>query len=251
MIVVYFRIMEDGDLWKRDCEFYCLSYNHPDRASIMISRFAILDISLNIHTGVQMNDHRLSYTQNKGIQRLWSCCYGHLDNLAKFYATGKKYGFLCEDDVHIHKDFTKHMPSIIRDFEAMELDILLLGYMTTFPILDWYLGYSLVHPYDENRSYQYHQYPEDLWGIHLAMVSRSYAATLLDTFAYGYAKKTLTDKTLTPFNPDWTITKLSAKRALIYPMLAVEDGNGIYTDSGQEEFHRKSHETNYIPDQFL
>lgn len=237
--------------FREDCAFYCVSYNNPVRASIMVSRFASLDISLNVHSGVQMEDHRLSYTEDAGTRRLWSCCYGHLDNLAKFYATGKKYGFLCEDDVHIHKDLAKKIPSILLDFEKMGLDILLLGYMTTFPIAEWMEGYTLAMHRDDNRGHQYHEYPENQWGIHLALISRSYAARILDTFAYGYAKRTLTDQTLTPFNPDWTITKLSSKRALLYPMLAVEDGKGHYDHWGQGNFHRMSHAANYIPDMFF
>lgn len=235
--------------FRKDCEFYCVSYNNELRAAQMTERFARLDISLNIHPGVQMTDHRLSYTDDPQIKRLWSCCYGHLDNLARFYATGKKYGFTCEDDVHIHKDLAKRLPSILREFEEMKLDILLLGYMTAYPILNGDVCYPYMYPPAEGRAYHY--YPEDQWGIHLAMVSREYAGKVLDAIAYGYAPKTLTDPTLTPFNPDWTITKLTQKRALIYPMLAVEDGKGHYEHWGQGEFHRNCHKANYHPDAFL
>lgn len=197
-----------------------------------------------------MSDHRLSYTDDPAIKRLWSCCYGHLDNLKNFYATGKKYGFTSEDDVHIHKDLAKRMPTIIQQFEEMKLDILLLGYMTEHPIKDWYTGYHFVYPYDSDREYQYHHYPNHQWGIHLAMISREYASRVLDAFAYGYAKQTLTNSDIAPFNPDWTITKLTDKRALMYPMMAVEDGKGNYDHWGQGEFHRNSNRANYIPDLF-
>jgi len=237
--------------FRNDCEFYCVSYNNPTRASQMTERFSKLDISLNVHTGVQMGDHRLSYTDNPDLKRLWSCCYGHLDNLSQFYASGKKYGFLCEDDVHIHKDLANRLPTILREFEEMKLDVLLLGYMTEYPIQHWIHGYPFAYPYDETRGYQYHHYPENQWGIHLAMVSREYAGRVLDTFAYGYAKQTLANPNLTPFNPDWTITKLTTKRALIYPMLAVEDGKGHYEHWGQGQYHRNSHKANYNPDCFL
>jgi len=193
----------------------------------MTERFAKMDISLNVHTGVQMSDHRLSYTDDPAIKRLWSCCYGHLDNLQHFYSTGKKYGFTSEDDVHIP-----------------------LGYMTEHPIKDWYSGYHFVYPYDPEREYQYHHYPNHQWGIHLAMFSREYASRALDAFAYGYAKRTLTENNIAPFNPDWTITKLTDKRALMYPMMAVEDGKGNYDHWGQGEFHRNSNRANYIPDMF-
>lgn len=237
--------------FRNDCEFYCVSYNSPERAQTMTQRFAQLGIHLNIHKGVQMDDPRLACTDDQGNKRLWSCCYGHLDNLANFYKTGKKYGFTCEDDVHIRKDLAEMMPTIIRDFEEMNLDILLLGYMTTGPILDWYSGYHFAKAYEPERPYQYHHYPNHQWGIHLAMVSRDYAKRVLDEFAYDYAPRTLTNNTIAPFNPDWTITKLTTSRALIYPMLAVEDGKGHYEHWGQGEYHRQSHKANYNPDTFL
>ena len=242
--------MEPND-FRNDCEFYCVSYNSPERAKIMTGRFQQLGIPLNIHGGVQMDDPRLQYANDSGTKRLWSCCYGHIDNLAAFLKTGKKYGFTCEDDVHIRRDLGILMPQIIRDFESMELDILLLGYMTMYPILDWYAGYHFRMQYDESRNYQYHNYPADQWGIHLAMFSREYAQRVVDTFSGDYAQKTLTDSELAPFNPDWTLTKLTDKRALRYPMLAVEDGKGVYEHSGQGEFHRRSHDANYYADFFV
>lgn len=243
--------MDSNYDFRNDCEFYCVSYNSPERAKTMTERFAKLGIHLNIHTGVQMDDPRLSITDDAGTKRLWSCCYGHLDNLANFLKTGKKYGFTCEDDVHIRKDLAEMMPTIIRDFETMKLDILLLGYMTVYPILDWYSGYHFRLEYDPERPYQYHNYPQHQWGIHLAMISREYAQRVIDEFAHDYASRTLTDNTIAPFNPDWTITKLTQDRALMYPMMAVEDGKGYYEHWGQGDYHRKSHEHNYKEGLFL
>jgi GR25 family glycosyltransferase involved in LPS biosynthesis len=216
----------------------------------MYSRFAKQGLHLNIHTGVQMDDPRLSYTTDPAIKRLWSCCYGHIDNLTNFLKTDKKYGFTCEDDVHIHKELASRLPTIISEFEKMELDVLLLGYMVTEPVKDWWSGYHFVYPYDETRGYQYHHYPNNQWGIHLAMFSRSYAQRLVDTFGHNYAPNTLTDTTIPPFNPDWTLTKYTEKRALMYPMMAVEDGKGHYDHYGQRIFHECNHKVNYHPDLF-
>lgn len=243
---------EDKTKLKDNCEFYCLSYNSPERAHTMKTRFQQLNLHLNVHTGVQMDDSRLQETEDMSLKRLWSCCYGHLDNLQAFYNSGKKYGFLCEDDVHIRKDFVEKLPAILAEFEEMKLDVLLLGYMTTFPICDWIEGYKYAQSPQPARPYQYFAYPENQWGIHFAMFSREYAKRLIDEYAHGYAKRTLTETGIPPFNPDWTLTKLSSsqQRALIYPMMAVEDGKGHYDHWGQGEFHRNSHLANYIPEEF-
>ena len=83
------------------------------------------------------------------------------------------------------------------------------------------------------------------------MVSREYAQRVINEFAHDYASRTLTDNTIAPFNPDWTITKFTQDRALMYPMMAVEDGKGHYDHWGQGDYHRKSHEHNYMEGLFL
>jgi hypothetical protein len=52
-----------------------------------------------------------------------------------------------------------------------------------------------------------------------------------------------------PNNADWTITK-SGRRALIYPMLAVEEKGGgkAYRDDTQTQWHDLCHNANYNPD---
>jgi GR25 family glycosyltransferase involved in LPS biosynthesis len=217
----------------------------------MTDRFSALGLHLNIHGGVQMDDPRLQFTDSIPYRRVASVFYGHLDNIQSFYDTGKPYGFFCEDDVHIHKDLAKELPTIMREFDAMKLDILLLGYMTTFPIEWWMAGFPLVYDGGPSVSYRYHRYPEEQWGVHLFMISRDYAKRLLDTYDATYAARVHQDPTLRPHNPDWTISKMTHKRALRYPMLAVEDGKGNYDHWGQGEFHRQSHAANYREGEFL
>ena len=232
------------------CEVYTVAYNSPERASQMAERFSKIGLRLNVHTGVQMNDHRLVFAgEDIAAKRLASVFYGHLDNIAKFYETGKQYGLFCEDDVHIHKDLGKELPIIMGEFNAMQLDILLLGYMTTKTIEWWQYGYQLVYD-GRTAPYRYHRYPQDQWGIHLFMISRSYAKTLLETYGPDYAAKAYADPTMTCCNPDWTLSKFTQNRALRYPMMAVEDGKGQYEHHGQCEYHRESHRKNYREGEF-
>ena len=232
------------------CEVYTVAYNSPERAAQMTERFSKIGLRLNIHTGVQMDDPRLSFGGDDiSAKRLASVFYGHLDNIAKFFETGKPYGLFCEDDVHIHKDLGKELPIIMGEFNAMQLDILLLGYMTTKTIEWWQHGYPLVYD-GKTAPYRYHRYPQDQWGIHLFMISRSYAKTLLEVYGPDYAAKSYKNPNMTCCNPDWTLSKYTQNRALRYPMMAVEDGKGFYDHHGQGEFHRESHRKNYREGEF-
>ena len=233
------------------CEAYVVAYNSPERAAKMTERFQKIVLGLNVHTGVQMDDPRLQFAgEDLSAKRLASVFYGHLDNIAKFYATGKPYGLFCEDDVHLHKDLGKDLPIIMGEFNAMQLDVLLLGYMSTKTIEWWQHGYPLVYD-GAPATYRYHRYPQDQWGIHLFMISRSYAKTLLEVYDSEYAARAYANPELTCCNPDWTLSKYTNKRALRYPMLAVEDGKGQYDHLGQGEFHRESHNRNFREDEFL
>lgn len=231
------------------CEAYTVAYNSPKRAAEMTDRFEKIGLRLNVHTGVQMDDERLQFSPDLSAKRLASVFYGHLDNIAKFYETGKPYGLFCEDDVNIHKDLGKELPIIMGEFNAMQLDILLLGYMTTKTIEWWQAGYPLVYD-GAPAHYRYHRYPQDQWGIHLFMISRSYAKTLLAAYGPDYAARAHNDPALTCCNPDWTLSKYTQQRALRYPMMAVEDGKGDYDHYGQGEFHRESHRKNYREGEF-
>jgi len=232
------------------CECYTVAYNSPERAAKMTERFAKIGLGLNVHTGVQMDDPRLAFGgEDLPAKRLASVFYGHLDNIAAFYKTGKPYGLLCEDDVYLHKDLGKELPIIIGEFNAMQLDILLLGYMTTQTIEWWQAGYQLV--YDGREApYRYHRYPQEQWGIHLFMISRSYAKTLMEVYGPDYAARSYKNPHMTCCNPDWTLSKYTSNRALRYPMMAVEDGKGNYDHFGQSEFHRQSHMKNYREGEF-
>jgi GR25 family glycosyltransferase involved in LPS biosynthesis len=216
----------------------------------MKERFENIGIHLNIYGGVPPTDPRI---ENHGIpeseQRLWSVTYGHIDMMQQFLNTNKKYGLFCEDDVMMHKELPELLPTIMNEFEEMKLDILLLGHMTNFKIEEWMQGYDLKHRF-ENRPYKYHNYHSHHWGAHLYMISRSYAQWFIDNFGNGYADRTITDKNIAPFSPDWTITK-NGNRALMYPMLAVEDAKGHYDHYGQRNFHVDSHNLNCIPDKFI
>jgi len=218
-------------------QIYCLSFKNPTRKLEMENRFKQLNLDCIFYDGVDLDDPRMQ--NNIG----WSIMLGALDIIKKFYDSEKEFGIFCEDDVFIHKDLKIMLPSIIEDFKLMNLDILLLGYLVPFEIKSHYSNFELKS-YDQTLNYVYHNYPDDLWGGQMFMFSKKHAKYLLEKYTIEYANKTLIDNTLSPFSGDFTLTK-QGNRALIYPMLAVETADKIYSDYGQDIFHKNCNKQNY------
>ena len=76
------------------------------------------------------------------------------------------------------------------------------------------------------------------------LISRSYAKFLLNKYTLEFAVSNLNDP---PYNPDWIITK-NGNRAIIHPLIAVEEGDTKTDHSGQNDFHRSCFLCNYNPD---
>ena len=237
------------------CAFYCLSYKNEERKTALANRFAQLNINVEFYDGVNFDDPRLSIPlgNNDGPKKAWSYTYGHFDMINKFVTeTEKEYGVFCEDDIYLDKNLANDIPRLIEDFETMSLDLLLLGYLTTYKIEEYHHGFNLKHEF-HNRTHKYHNYPDDLWGAQMYMLSRSHAKTLLEKYYNGYAEKTLNPEfsaNMRPFCSDWTITK-EGNKALVYPMYAVEDGKTDYEHGGQHNFHKDCFHHNYNPEQFI
>jgi hypothetical protein len=180
---------------------------------------------------------------------MWSATYGHLDMIQLFLNTNKRYGIFCENDVNIHRNLVEELPAVMETVDRTNTHVMLLGYMTTAKIGGWMQGYSVIHA-EPSRTYL--TYPNEQWGVHMYMLSRAGAMCIIDLFAKGYAELTIGNSQVA-FSPDWTISKIE-RRALVYPMLAVEDGeDGMehYQHEGQHAFHRDTHIANYIPEMFL
>jgi GR25 family glycosyltransferase involved in LPS biosynthesis len=135
------------------------------------------------------------------------------------------------------------MVQIYQDFDLLDLDILLLGHLATYVIDDNTPGFRRIPI--SNTPYCYYDYHQETWGTQMYMISRKYAKQILDKYYVGYLEKTLEIPDQTPFSADWTITK-DGRRALIYPLLVVEDGKSVYTHWGQQQFHRHSYTCNYV-----
>ena len=233
-----------------NCYFHCLNFKNEERKKSMEKRFLTLDISCNFYEGCDLeNDDRMKVCKINAS----SCMYGHLDMINEFYFNSDKtYGIFCEDDILIHKDFKKLLPKIIQHFDFLNLDVLLLGYLVTFPISEHSQEFPLkntenISTFTENFPFKYHEFNNDIWGAQMYMISRENAKKILDKYYVGYLEKTLIDSNLTPFSADWTITK-DGNRALLYPLITVEDGKKNYNHVGQYNYHYYSFLNNYLKD---
>jgi GR25 family glycosyltransferase involved in LPS biosynthesis len=238
---------------KTDYQFYCLSYNNPERKENMKRRFESIGVDCFFYKGVAKDDSRINGRTVE--QRVWSCMYGHLDMIHDFYYnTNKLFGIFCEDDLYIHKDLEKKMPKIMFDFMYLKLDVLLLGYLLPFKIEKnvYYKDFQKKNTIQNTGIDSYHDYPNDVWGTQMYMLSRSSAKKILDKYSFssGYADKTIYDDSLTHFSADWTITK-DGNRALIFPMLAVEDNQSTYDNEGQHNFHNACFQAHFVSDVFI
>ena len=224
---------------------YCVNFLDEDRRSKMVKRFDRLHIPVNFVSPVFKSDSRLSID---GIQeehkRTYSIMLQHVDSVQDFLNTtdeSEKYCIVCEDDILLSKRLLEKLPGICQTFSDLNLDVLLLGYLSPDKILD-----SIIFPLLKNeKEFTYTGYHSDLWGSQMYMVSREYAKRVVETFQPGYI---LRGDSL-PYNPDWTITKCG-KRALINPMLALEEGEVKNECYAQSSFHRRCFEMNFVEGEF-
>ena len=232
-------------------KIYCLSYDNPVRLSDMQRRFSTIGASCSFYEGVPFTDHRLTDRNlTDPIKRQWSFTYGHFDMINKFYNdSDAEFGIFCEDDILIDRKLLDYLPEIISDFRSMDIDVLLLGYLIPFAI-DSSTPNFTIRKSNHDTQLSYYDYPEDLWGAQMYMISREYAKVLIDKYSNGYADQTLVDSSLTHFSADWTITK-DGRRAVVYPLLSIEDGKTNYSHEGQARYHAQCYSANFDESRFI
>ena len=215
---------------------YVINFKNEHRKQKMSDRFEKIGLGLIFVTPVTEQDPRLKYLPYK---RTCSIMVQHLDSIRHFLEqTTYKYCIVCEDDIMISKHFHEELPQIIKDFEELGLDSLLLGYLFGNNILgNWHFPQL-----KKQEKYSYHGYPDDIWGSQMYLISRKQAKSLFDKFTTDFALDNLDTEN---YNPDWTITK-HGKRAIIYPMMAVEEGVTNTSDYSQNEFHQMCFNANYV-----
>jgi GR25 family glycosyltransferase involved in LPS biosynthesis len=174
-----------------------------------------------------------------GQQPYASLMWNGLDCMEHFLKqTTSQFCIVMEDDIHLKKTFLKDLPLICQDFEDLNLDILLLGYLLNCNPSLYYKQLGLT-PLIKSANYSYFDYGENLWGTQMWMVSRNSAPKYLSKFTMEEM-----NSGKIPWSPDWCTSKYGQK-ACIYPMLGVENGESLKKDPGQVWFHQQCHLAQY------
>ena len=209
----------------------------------MTERFAKEGLHLEFVEPVELTDSRV-YPAEENQKRTWAIMLNHLDMLKAFLESDAEYGVFCEDDIYIRKNFKSYIETLIHGYNKHELEILLLGYLLPHNAAE-----ITVHPNYKlyNSQLLFLEYADDLWGSQMYMLNRETAENFLRKYTVEYALKSEQNSNLPYFSPDWTLTKIG-KRAIVYPMLAVEEGNVVTSHTGQATFHQLCSNFNYNPE---
>lgn len=190
-------------------EYYCLNYNNEIRRKSMTERFNKLNLSVKMFNGVHHKDQSISILK------------GHLEMLTAFLASGSDYAIIMEDDVLITKDFNERLPNIIKDFEDLKLDILLLGYLINYT------------PSDNMKIRDcYYKYDDHLWGTQCYVISRQFCKWFLFDYPLDVNCGVGIDSLITKFG----------NRAMVFPPVIIEDGLTLYHCENQRRFHKSCYQ---------
>ena len=211
----------------------------------MTSRFEQLGLSLNFVPPVGQDDARLVDVDGKAEKRTWSIMLQHMDSIRHFVQeTQNDFCIVMEDDILVSKDIVNDLPGIIEMYNNLQLDVLLLGYLIPFKIYDHNTCFTLK---ERNDKYSYYDFPNDLWGSQMYMVSRNHATNLIERYTIEHAIETIN---IVHFSPDWTLTKYG-KKAIIYPMIAVEEGGTKVDLYSESQYHLNCYLANYVEGLYL
>ena len=114
---------------------YVVNYKNDERKNKMTERFNTVGINPIFIKEVHADDTRINYNIDINIKRIWSIMLQHLDCIRDFFEnTDKSHCIVCEDDIYISKNISNDIDSIIKNFDELELDVLMLGYLLPFKI---------------------------------------------------------------------------------------------------------------------
>ncbi len=215
--------------------FFTLTDPASERAARMRARFAVAGVPLHMVDPVPWTDPRIV----PGDVRIQAVTWGHLKMIQAFVDDPEaEYGVFMEDDVHIRRDIATFVPELVALYKRHALDVMLLGYLQPTPPISVQanMSYNVL-----GTPLTLLTYGDNHWGAQMYMMDKRWATDTLTACAGG-----ANGMGGCPFNPDWIMTK-RGRRAMCWPMMAVEEG-AITTDhAGQIAYHRRCKEANFDP----
>lgn len=229
--------------------FYTFSFHNPERAARMAARFAKIGLPLTFNPAVELDDPRIPNDLDRSEARVWSIMWGHLDVLRAFVEKADdniQYVVVCEDDVYIRRDLPRLLPLLTGACMSYGLDVLIMGYLQPYPPVEVRLR-ERFSPIPDVPQLSFLNYHDEIWGAQMYMMSKAHARDTLNYFTEDYAKRSrIPGSGCAPFAADWTLTK-RGRRALVYPMIAVEESQPHAFSGGHHEFHKRCRDANYDP----
>jgi len=210
-------------------KIFVINHNNKERGNRMISRLNKLGISDKVEI----------------IAGLDTCMDSHMDCIKKFIEAedkDKDYLVVMEDDIYLHKDFSFYLEYLAEQIETLDLEIVLLSYL--LGILPKNDPERFPHLYSDEKISLY-DYQRDLWGTQCYMMTYKYAQFLYDNLTEEYARTHCKH-----YSSDWTITKISKKKALMIPMLGIEECEIKGEDYGQNYLRRCLMDWHYHPETY-
>jgi len=221
---------------------YCIAFDNSERKKSMQHRFTSASVEATFFEPIdKTGDIVAKYIENLP-NKITHICGGasltasSIAILKDFLNSDKSYGIICEDDIHIRKSFNTDIIEIINFVDKLDKcpDVILLGYLLSFTP-NW-------NSRSINNTFTYQtDYPHDVWGTQMYMFSKAGATRMLELYDKPYDELC---KNFGSYGADWLFTK-TPTRALIYPMLAVEDNSKEYEHYGQNVFHKSCHAYNF------
>jgi hypothetical protein len=231
---------------EKTVEYYCVNYKDDARKQKMTDRWETLGLKLNFVEPVHKTDHRLNVPElENSDKRTWSIMLQHLDSIRHFLEqTTSEYCVVCEDDIMVCKYLKLDIQEAIQAYERLQLDVLLLGYLLPYDITNNYH----FPVFESNYKYNYCGYPCDLWGSQMYLVHRDHAVRLLQKYTIEESIQMIGRNE--PYSPDWTLTKYG-KKAIMYPMIAIEEGDTKCNLQSEMDYHQRCFQMNYVPRIFM
>jgi len=225
---------------------YCVTYQNPGRRERMARRFETVGLDYTFVESLPATDAAIAPPHEdvlgKFNQKSYSAMCGHVMAYEQMLTDGHDMAIVCEDDVMLRQDIKQYLPAMVNYMNQHNIEILLTGYLTTEQPLA--VNWSFEK---HSEVFGYFNYPDGHWGVQQYIIKRSYAQHLIRYFGLDYAHRSLIDPDTTHYSTDWIITKMTDKRAMISPQLAVEEcPPDIYANS-DTVYHYECHMANYIP----